>query len=183
MNKANLYFCKIQVRRYNYLTTASRNCAKLHMLQTTCCFISMGRNEARFPTDLCPTSFHAAAPTSAINPYHLLQLPLPHTPPHSNIPPSSQDPSHTILLLPLCVPNIPDCNEPSPLRTCGMQEEPYAISDSELCVRNLPGQPWPSAAGRGKQKGSRLSHPFLSLSMFLSSVFSQSFLEHHIFET
>ena len=31
MNKANLYFCKIQVRRYNYLTTASRNCVKLHV--------------------------------------------------------------------------------------------------------------------------------------------------------
>lgn len=175
MNKANLYFCKIQVRRYNHLTIASRNCAKLHMLQSTCCSISMGRNEARFPTDPCPTSLHLAAPTSAINPYLFLQLPLPHTPHHSNIPLSSLDPSHTVFLLPLCVPSIPVCNKPSPPRTRGMQEAPYDISGWELCVRSLPSQPRSLAAGRAEQKGCGLSQPCGSFSSFLSSTQSHVF--------
>lgn len=175
MNKANLYFCKIQVRRYNYLTTASRNCVKLHRLQPTCCSISMGRNEARFPTDLCPTSLHLTAPASAINPYVLLQLPLPHTPHHSNISPSSPDPSHTVSLLPLRVPSIPDCNKPSPLCQCGMQEAPYAISSLELCMQSLPSQLRSLAAGRAKQKGCGLRHPCLSFSIFLSSTQSHIF--------
>lgn len=39
MNKTNLYFCKMQVRRCNYLTAASVNCANLHMLHSTCCCV------------------------------------------------------------------------------------------------------------------------------------------------
>lgn len=74
------------------------------MLQPTCCSVSMGRNEARFPTDLCPTSLHIAAPTSAINPSLLLQLHLTHTHTTSQQYPSVFPRSLTyhILTSPLC---------------------------------------------------------------------------------
>lgn len=55
MTKQNIYFCKTQLGRHNYLeaVTAARNCTKLHRLHPPCCSISMGRNEAGFPKDLC----------------------------------------------------------------------------------------------------------------------------------
>lgn len=146
----------------------------------------MGRNKARFPTDPCPTSLHLTASTSTINPYLLLQLPLPHTPHHNNIPLSSLDPPNTIFSFPLCAPNISDCNEPSPLRTCGLQEAPHAVTSFELCKRSLHSQPWSLAAGRAKQKGCELIHPHLSFRHFClppSPEFSQFLGEPEIFET
>lgn len=172
----------MQNTRYNYLNTDSRNCAKLHILQPICFFISISRKEARFPTDLYSTSLHLVVPTSPIT--------------HTS---SYNYPSHKfhIRAISLYLPWIPHILYPFFTSIFLIAVSCFCIytwhARSSVChhrfgdMHKEPAQQQqPLAVGVSSRKAMDCPIPACPSTCFClppSPAFSKSYLEHHVFKT